>query len=133
MDNRRILVLDDDPYVCSYVTDLLRHFGYDVDCAQTLEGAIRQLRSRPYDGLLVDYFMPGDNGMRLLAWLKQEERTEPAIMMSEMADYDLMIELVNKGAADLIPKPVQPGQLKYTLEMTLTADIHEARQALGAA
>ena len=73
--------------------------------------AIEQLERSNFDGALV----PDDAGEGVLEWVRRHGRTIPVIMVSEAADNELWIDVLNRGAADLIAKPVRPDQLRGTL------------------
>lgn len=117
--------MDDDPHVCAYLEDLLRYFGYGVDCVQSCKSARKRVELRRYDGFLMDLWMADGRGDQMLDWLREQGHIQPVVMMSGLADYDLWIDLVNKGAADLIPKPVQPAQLKRVLELAFAEGANE--------
>ena len=123
---KQILLMDDDPHVCAYLEDLLRYYGYGVDCAQSCKAARKRVETRAYDGYLMDLWMADGRGDQMLDWLREQGHAEPVVMMSGLADYDLWIDLVNKGAADLIPKPIQPAQLKRVLELAF-AESHAGK------
>ena len=112
-----ILVLDDDPYVCEYLRDLLERFGYEVEFVQSYRGALTCLQRKSFDGLLLDVWIGEERADRILEWLREQDLAIPVVMMSAMGDYDLWIDLVNRGAADLIAKPIQPHQLQRTMKL----------------
>ena len=112
--------MDDDPRVCADLSDLIRYFG--VRRGNAWNPASRpgwRLADNTYDGLLLNMWMEDGTGRELLTWLRANGRTEPVVVMSATADYDQWIDLVNKGAADLLPKPVDSTQLKRALQMAL--------------
>lgn len=126
-DKMCILIMDDDPYIRAYLADVLRHFGFEVDQAGSCQGVIRRLEKRSYDGLLLDQWAGDGCGEQVLDWLRRSGREEPVIMMSALADYDLWIKLMNKGVADLLAKPVQPSQLKRSLQLAMGDRFFSAR------
>lgn len=116
-----VLIMDDDAGCCSYLRDLLTFFGYEAEAVSSTREAIDRLQNRKFSALLLDYYMPDIPGGEVMEWLRQQGRHEPVIMMSGMADYEMLIELVGKGATDLLSKPVQPSQLKKALEIVMTS------------
>lgn len=118
---KSILVLDDDPRACAYLGDLLRHAGFAVDVEHSCKTAIKRLGEKSYDAILTDQWPAGGCGESVIHWLKAHDRRDPLIVMSALADYDLWIDLVNKGAADLLSKPVQPNQLYRALQLAMGA------------
>lgn len=112
---KHILVVDDEPNVCAYLKDLLEYFGYEVSVAQTCKEAIQLFKQRTYDGLLLDLYLRNESGDTVLRWLRTLGRPEPVVMMCSMPHYELRIDLIFKGAADLLGKPIQPTQLRQVL------------------
>jgi DNA-binding NtrC family response regulator len=112
-----ILVMDDDPHVCDYLKDILEYFGYEVECVQSCSGAMQELKHRSFDGLLLDIWMDDGRGDGILDWLRERGQMVPVVMMSGLADHDLWVDLINRGAADLIPKPIAPDQLRRILKL----------------
>ena len=117
--DKQILIMDDDPHVCDYLTDLIHYFGLEVECVHACDSALHRLKEKTYDALLLDRWMEDGQGDAILDWLRENRREERAIIMSVLADYDMWMELMDKGAVDLLSKPVQPAQLKRALQLAL--------------
>lgn len=121
MDSQKsILIVDDEPNVGAYLKDLLDYFGYDTSFALTCKEAIAALKQRAFDCLLVDMYMRNESGEVVLRWLRSMGRTDPVIMMCSMPHYEMRIDLIFKGASDLLGKPVQPTQLRQVLQKIIT-------------
>lgn len=112
------LVMDGEPHMCAYLKRFIQYyFDYEVECVSSSEFAIRNLVTRTYEGLLLD--TGAGDGEQVLTWLKANNRHEPAIIMSHGADYEMLTDFVNRGASDLIAKPVQPSELKRTIKLII--------------
>ena len=116
---KSILIVDDEPNVCAYLKDLLDYFGYETTAALSCKEAISQLKQRSYDCALVDMYMRNETGEGVLRWLRSMGRTDPVVMMCSMPHYEMRIDLIFKGASDLLGKPVQPTQLRQVLNKIL--------------
>jgi DNA-binding NtrC family response regulator len=116
---KTILIMDDDPYACSLLEDVMRGSGYVVEWAKNSAEAIVCLKQRRYEGIILDAWLELEQGESVLSWVKRQQRAEPVIMMSDTPSDDLWVDLINKGAADLIAKPFQPAQIKRTLRMAV--------------
>jgi CheY-like chemotaxis protein len=116
---KTVLIIDDEPSVCAYLKDLLEYFGYEVAFALTCREAIDNLKQHPYDCLLLDLYMKNESGEAVLRWLRSMGRTDPVIMMCSMPHYELRLDMIFKGAADLLGKPVQPTQLRQVLQKVI--------------
>ncbi len=115
----RILVMDDDAAECAQLFQLLNLLGYIAECALTCADAEHSLEQRAFEAvILADEVADGHAGA-VLDWLRQQGRREPAIVVSRWADYDLLIECVNRGAVDLLARPVTRETLERALRLAL--------------
>lgn len=116
---KSILIMDDDLCTSAFLSDLIRFYGFEVECVESCLAAKRRLVEKTFEGLVLDMWMADGTGRELLTWLRENGRVEPVVMMSANADYDQWIDLVNRGASDLLAKPVEPLQLKRALQMAM--------------
>jgi DNA-binding response OmpR family regulator len=79
---RSVLVVDDDPQLCSVLTDLLAEAGYTVGCAHDGESAWTTILRHPPDVVLSDIAMPQLDGIGLAARLASHGYVTPVILMS---------------------------------------------------
>lgn len=117
---KRVLIIDDEPNACAYLKDLLEYFGYEVSFALTGNDAIDNLKQRAYDCVLLDLYLGSESGENVLRWLRSIGRNDPVVMMCSMPHYEMRVELIFKGAADLLGKPIQPTQLRQVLQKATT-------------
>ena len=114
----RILLIEDDTDTQRIVGRYLERSGFVVDVAQDgLGGLAKALESAP-DLIVLDWMLPGLDGLELLKRLRSEQRT-PVIMLSartEEADRILGLEF---GADDYVLKPFSPGELVARVKAVL--------------
>src|SRR5262249_20112495 len=67
----RVLVVDDDPDMCSVLAAALEADGFDVTKAMDAKRALQELGSEPPDAVILDVMMPGMDGFELLAEVRQ--------------------------------------------------------------
>ena len=77
-----ILVVDDDPMICTLVSRVLQRAGYTVEVAHDGEQALKAIAVRRPHLMLVDRMMPGMTGEELISRLRAESFTIPCILMS---------------------------------------------------
>lgn len=104
-----VLVVDDDGVYLQIIGVMLDEIGVRVTVAGSGMDALAQMRTlkqRP-DIVLLDYNMPGLNGMETLKQIKAdpELRTIPVVMLTSVNDRDTVKEVIGAGAADFIVKP----------------------------
>jgi two-component system cell cycle sensor histidine kinase/response regulator CckA len=112
-----VLVVDDDPFVCSFVRTALKGAGYRTLGASDLDSALALFESaRPRVSVAVlDVSMPGGDGPDLLRELRWSRPNLPAIFMSGELDPELSNELADRlraeGATALLAKPMRASDL----------------------
>ncbi len=101
-----ILVVDDDVDTCRNLSDILTDMGYRVDTAHDGPSALELLRRNPYDVALLDYKMPGMDGLTLYREIKKLRAGTVAIVVTAYAGGTTTEEALGAGAWQVLPKPV---------------------------
>jgi CheY-like chemotaxis protein len=101
-----ILVVDDDGDTCRNLSDILTDLGYQVDTAQDGPGALELVRRNAYDVALLDYKMPGMDGLTLYREIKRLRAGMVAIVVTAYASGTTAEEALGAGAWQVLPKPV---------------------------
>ncbi|HZT86463.1 MAG TPA: response regulator [Stellaceae bacterium] len=103
-ENGHILIVDDEKEICDMVEDYLTQEGYRVSVAHD-GSAMRQVLARsPVDLVLLDLVLPGEDGLTLARWLR-DESTVGIIMLTGRGDPVDRIIGLEMGADDYLPKP----------------------------
>ncbi len=101
----RILVVDDEKKVASFLEQGLREDGYSVDVAHDgLDGAIKA-HVYDYDLLIVDVVLPGKSGYEIVRELRREEKHVPVLLLTARDSEDDVVRGLNAGADDYLTKP----------------------------
>jgi CheY-like chemotaxis protein len=101
-----ILVVDDEQDTCRNVADICEELGYRVDVAFDGPTALELIRKRPYDIALLDFKMPGMDGLTLYRSLKKVRAGTVAIMVTGFASATTDSEARGAGVWHVVPKPV---------------------------
>lgn len=106
---KRILIVDDDPSICRFISESLHLRGYEVLSFTGAEPALAALAATPCDLALLDILLPGTSGLQLCRQLRQTEATSnlPIIMMTafyKQADH-IREAREQYGATDYLLKP----------------------------
>lgn len=101
----RILVVDDEASIRRTLRDILEYEDFGVDEAVDGKEALRKLRSKPYDLVLLDIKMPEVDGMQVLEAMRDVAPEVPAIMISGHGTIETAVEATKLGAFDFIEKP----------------------------
>lgn len=101
----RILVVEDDPKIASFVVKGLKQSGYAVDhCLDGDEGH-SLAAAVPYDAAVVDVMLPGMDGLSLVQRLRKDGVRTPVIFLSAKAAVDDRIRGLQAGGDDYLTKP----------------------------
>jgi CheY-like chemotaxis protein len=109
---QRILVIDDDPAVLACYGRLLKREGFHVETAPGGEsGLARVACSDPFDVVILDYRMPGMDGMEFLSRLRCLGHAPSVILVSAYATEAVRQSAAVMGVRRILAKPVDVGQL----------------------
>jgi DNA-binding NtrC family response regulator len=114
---RYILVVDDE----QEIVDLLREYlEKDHDVVAALDGAsaLDLVRAKRPDLILLDYAMPGINGVDVLKAVKEIDASIPVIMITANPENAIAAEALRRGAFSFFPKPFD---LRYLDHLTAAA------------
>jgi two-component system, response regulator PdtaR len=126
---RRILVVDDDPLLLQFISEVLAHAGYETVTAVSGEAALREVAEREPDLALLDITMPGMSGLELARRLKADT-TVPFMFLSAIGDAESAREAADHGAVGYLVKPVDAARLLPAFEAALARadDIRQLRR-----
>ncbi len=118
---RKILIVDDEPLNIDYLEQELDDLGYEtVSAANGQEGLQRVAETNP-DMILLDIMMPVMDGFEMLRLLKAKPdwRDIPVVIVSALSDMDSVVQGIQLGADDYLPKPFNPTLLEARLNAGL--------------
>jgi len=115
---KSVLVIDDDREICLSLGALLSSWGIKVTIAEDGIGALHKLQKQPVELLLIDYRLPGGNGVDLYQRLQSNTNfiRLPVIFMSgfPQSEIDPNCGLMNR--VGFLSKPIDPKQLREAIE-----------------
>lgn len=118
---QKILVVDDDRATRHVLSTVLTQAGYATTTAGDGLDALKAIRRRRFDLVLLDVWMPRMNGLELLAELKTR-RTRPRVIVMTSDDApETLLKAVREQAVKYVHKPVEPPALLDTIRETLAA------------
>ena len=117
----RVLVVDDDPYIRRMLERLLSHENYQVFLAENSEQALRtaEREKEMLDLALVDLNLGEENGLTLIARLKEMYPSLVQLVITGQATLDGAVDSLRSGAYDFIQKPVTFPQLSAIMERAM--------------
>jgi two-component system copper resistance phosphate regulon response regulator CusR len=107
----KILVIEDEQQVASFIKQGLEEQSFDVDVAYDGTIGKRLALGREYDVVLLDIIIPGINGFELCRQLKHEKPGLPILMLTTLGTTDDKVEGFDSGADDYLLKPFEFAEL----------------------
>lgn len=119
----KILVVDDEPAIRGFLSELLAEEGYEVILASNGEEALNSARLENPEVILLDINMPGIDGLEVCKRLKghKETRYIPIIIITALDDRGFIADL--EGADDFVTKPFNSMELTFRIR-----SMHRIRQ-----
>jgi DNA-binding response OmpR family regulator len=107
----RVLVAEDDPGLREVIVLGLRDNGYHVDAVDRGDDAIDQFKWYEYDVAIIDWRMPGAEGIDVVAWARRNKRPTALLMLTARDAPADRIRGLDTGADDYLVKPFDFGEL----------------------
>ncbi len=111
----RVLVVDDEQNIRRTLTLALESMGHEAASVPTGPDALKELKTRRIDVMLLDLKLSQESGLDIL---EEAIRISPAmavVMMTAFASIETAVEAMRRGAFDYLPKPSTPEQLRQVL------------------
>src|SRR5262249_45764665 len=114
----RVLVVDDEQQILRALRTGLRGAGYEVDTAETAEGALAAAAMRPPEAVILDLVLPDGTGTDVTRELRTWS-TAPVIVLSAVGEEREKVAALDAGADDYVTKPVGIDELLARLRAVL--------------
>lgn len=101
----RLLVVEDDRKVASFLSKGLREEGYSVDTSYDGDDGLMKAHVYDYDLILLDVMLPGKTGFEIVRELRAREDTVPVLMLTARDDRQDIVLGLDAGADDYLTKP----------------------------
>lgn len=118
---QRILYVEDDEALARLLQKRMERQRFTVHIAHTAESGLRQMEEQPYDLILVDYNLPGMNGLEMLDHILAMKNPIPAIILTTSGDERIALAALEKGAADYAVKDTNQAYLDLLPAVMQTA------------
>src|SRR5712675_1068945 len=104
-ESMRILVVEDDKKIASFIVNGLKQSGFAVDHSADGEDGLIRAQSIPYDAMIVDLMLPKVDGLGLIQQLRAKGIRVPVLILSAKASVDDRVRGLQAGGDDYLTKP----------------------------
>jgi len=101
----KVLVIEDEKKVASFIRKGLEAVGFIVDVSHHGNEGFLLATSRPYDAVVLDIMLPGKDGLSILRNLRDRKIALPVILLTARSELNERLEGLNLGADDYLTKP----------------------------
>jgi len=116
MLDRKILVVEDDPILRRFVSDVLTRKGFEVTSAENGMKAMEKIQKSSFHLVISDLKMEEMDGLRLLENIKKTVPSTEVVIITAYGSVSTAVEAMKKGAFDYITKPVELEELDIVIE-----------------
>src|SRR5690349_3708680 len=100
-----VLIIEDEPVLAKNICAYLLRYGYGVRIAHTAEAGLSELEAFKPDVIVLDFNLPGMNGLQALAKIRAIDSQIKVLMMTAYSSNELAVKAIRGGAADFVAKP----------------------------
>jgi DNA-binding NtrC family response regulator len=115
----RILIVDDEPLNLDLLDQELADLGHTTERATDGSEALLKLESTNPELILLDYQMPGMNGIEVLREIRKRDKNLPVVILTAYGTIERAVEAIKAGADDFITKPFDPEHLALVVNKAL--------------
>jgi two-component system, NtrC family, response regulator AtoC len=124
--NNAVLIIEDNATLGKNMAAFLRQHGYDARTAADSVQAFSMMEQFRPAVALVDYSLPGMNGLDILKCLRLERPDVKAIMITGHGSVEIAVEAMKSGASDYLSKPLALSEMKLIVDKVLGQQQNEA-------
>ena len=104
-ETMRLLLVEDDPKIASFIIKGMKAEGYAVDHAPDGQEGLHMAVTEPYDAAIIDVMLPKLDGLSLIERLRKEKVNTPVIILSAKGSVDDRVKGLQMGGDDYLTKP----------------------------
>jgi len=125
-EHMRVLVVEDDKKIASFLVKGLKQSGYAVDHCTDGEEGLAYAMSTPYDAAVVDIMLPKLDGLSLIRLLREKGVRTPVIILSAKASVDDRVRGLQVGGDDYLTKPFAFSELLARIQALIRRSTNAA-------
>src|ERR1700758_5870690 len=107
----RILVVEDERKIATFVQKGLKEFGFAVDVIGRGDEALEIILDNPFEAVVLDIMLPGRDGLSILRALRERSNAVPVLILTARGEISEKVEGLDLGADDYLAKPFSIDEL----------------------
>lgn len=128
---KKILLIEDDASVASFVRRGLTENGYEVTVAMDGHTGLEIINHNSFDIILLDIMLPGINGIELCRRLRSQKVVTPVLMLTALGTTENIVTGLDSGADDYLVKPFKLAELEARIRTLLRRSNSEVGETLN--
>lgn len=126
----RILIIEDDVKIASFIAKGLREAGFTVDSCSDGRSGLQQALTVVYDAAVIDLMLPQLDGLSVIEAMRAEEVDSPVLILSAKQSVDDRIQGLQRGGDDYMVKPFSFSELLARLQALIRRDKKNSKAML---
>ena len=128
---QRMLIIDDEEIVLESCRKIFSSEGFDVVITASPHEGLKLAADSSFDVILVDWKMPGFDGMDVVEELDRRSPDSAVVMISGYPTVGRAAEAMKRGAMDYVPKPFTPDEIAEAVTKAIQRKLTEEKKAMG--
>jgi len=116
MNEKNILVIDDDKIITDSLCEFLSLEGFRADGVETIKSALAKLDQKRYNVVITDVNLPDGDGLDLLDTIKKNHSQTVVIVITGYGTIDSAVKAIKQGAYEYLTKPIIDDELRLVVE-----------------
>ncbi len=127
----KMLIIDDDEIVLKTCRRIFEAKGFEVLTTENPQEGIRLVSEKAYDVVLVDWMMPGLDGMAVVEEIDKRSPNSAMVMISSHPSVGRATEAMKRGAMDYLSKPFKPQEIVAAVDKAMKRKVTEEKKVVG--
>jgi formate transporter len=129
--SEKMLIIDDDVMILKACRSIFEKEGFEVVTTENPQEGLRFVSEKAFDVILVDWMMPGFDGLDIVEEIDRRSPNSAMVMISGHPTVGRATEAMKRGAMDYVSKPLNPGEIKEVVKKAIRRKFTEEKKAVG--
>ena len=127
----KMLIIDDEEIVLRSCRKIFEAEGFDVVTTISPQEGLKLVSDQSFDVILVDWMMPGFDGMDVVEEIDRRSPGSAVVMISGYPSVGRATEAMKRGAMDYVAKPFKPEEITMVVKRAVRRKVTEEKKAVG--